>query len=87
MNDNLFQHFAVDLGAVGINIGGRAVRKFLKSKPIFPVDDSIRKGIYLGVKEIPKKWTMLIHNRGLASLYMLPLYNTNLPIIVVLPIL
>ena len=44
----------------------RAVRKFTKSKSIFPTDDSIRKVIYLSVKEISKKWTMPIHNWGLA---------------------
>lgn len=33
----------------------RAVREFTKSKSIFPTDDSIRKAIYLNVKEIPKK--------------------------------
>jgi len=36
----------------------RMVRKFTKSKAIFPTDDSIRKVIYLSVREIVKKWTM-----------------------------
>lgn len=44
----------------------RAVRKFTKSKSIFPTDDSIRKVIYLSVKEISKKWTMPIHDWGFA---------------------
>ena len=44
----------------------RAVRKFTKSKSIFPTDDSIRKVIYLSVREISKKWTMPIHDWGLA---------------------
>lgn len=44
----------------------RAVRKFTKSKSIFPTDDSIRKVIYLSVKEISKKWTMPVHDWGLA---------------------
>lgn len=35
----------------------RMVRKFTKSKSIFPTDDSIRKVVYLSVKEITKKWT------------------------------
>jgi putative transposase len=34
------------------------VRKFTKAKSIFPTDDSIRKVVYLSVKEIMKKWTM-----------------------------
>ncbi len=44
----------------------RAVRKFTKSKSIFQTDDSIRKVIYLSVKEISQKWTMPIHDWGLA---------------------
>lgn len=35
----------------------RIVRKFTKSKAIFPTDDSIRKVIYMSVVEISKKWT------------------------------
>lgn len=33
----------------------RAVRKFTKSKSIFPTDDSIRKAIYMSAGEITKK--------------------------------
>jgi putative transposase len=37
----------------------RMVRKFMKAKSIFPTGDSIRKVVYLSVKEIiMKKWTM-----------------------------
>lgn len=42
------------------------VRKFTKSKVIFPTDDSIRKVIYLSVFEILKKWTMPVRDWGLA---------------------
>lgn len=44
----------------------RMVRKFTKSKEIFPTDDSIRKIIYMSVKEISKKWTMPVRDWGLA---------------------
>ncbi len=44
----------------------RMVRKFTKSKSIFPTDDSIRKVIYMSVKEISKKWTKLVRDWGLA---------------------
>ena len=44
----------------------RMVRKFTKSKSIFPTDDSIRKVIYMSVKEISKKWTMPVRDWGLA---------------------
>lgn len=44
----------------------RMVRKFTKAKSIFPTDDSIRKVVYLSVKEITKKWTMPVRDWGLA---------------------
>ena len=42
------------------------VRKFTKSKAVFPTDDSIRKVIYMSVREIAKKWTMPVPDWGLA---------------------
>jgi len=44
----------------------RMVRKFTKSKAIFPTDDSIRKVIFLSVREITKKWTMPARDWGMA---------------------
>jgi putative transposase len=44
----------------------RMVRKFTKSKAIFPTDDSIRKVIFLSVKEITKKWTVPVKDWGMA---------------------
>ena len=44
----------------------RMVRKFTKSKAIFPTDDSIRKVIFMSVREISKKWTMPVRDWGLA---------------------
>lgn len=44
----------------------RMMRKFTKSKAIFATDDSIRKVIYMSVKEISKKWTMPVREWGLA---------------------
>jgi len=43
----------------------RMVRKFTKSKAIFPTDDSIRKVVFLSVREIIKKWTMSVRDWGL----------------------
>ena len=42
------------------------VRKFTKSKAIFPTDDSIRKVVFLSIKEIAKKWTMPVKNWAMA---------------------
>jgi len=44
----------------------RMVRKFTKTKAIFPTDDSIRKAIYMSIKEITKKWTLPVKDWGLA---------------------
>ena len=44
----------------------RMVRKFTKAKAIFPTDDSIRKVVYLSVREITKKWTMPVRDWGMA---------------------
>ena len=44
----------------------RMVRKFTKSKSIFPTDDAIRKVVYMSVSEISKKWTMPVRGWGLA---------------------
>ena len=44
----------------------RMVRKFTKAKAIFPTDDSIRKVVYLSVKEITKKWTMPVKSWSMA---------------------
>lgn len=43
----------------------RMVRKFTKAKAIFPTDDSIRKVVYLSVKEIQKKWSQPIRDWGM----------------------
>jgi len=43
----------------------RMVRKFTKTKAIFPTDDSIRKVIFLSVKEIAKKWTVPARDWGM----------------------
>jgi putative transposase len=44
----------------------RMVRKFTKAKSIFPTDDSIRKVVFLSVREITKKWTMPARDWGMA---------------------
>jgi putative transposase len=44
----------------------RMVRKFTKAKAIFPTDDSIRKVVFLSVKEIVKKWTTPARDWGMA---------------------
>lgn len=43
----------------------RMLRKYTKTKTIFPTDDAVRKAVYLSIKEISKKWTQPIRNWGL----------------------
>lgn len=42
----------------------RMLRKYTKTKTIYPTDDALRKSAYLAIGEITKKWTMPIPNWG-----------------------
>jgi len=42
----------------------RQLRKFTKTKAIYPTDDAVRKSVYLSIQEISKKWTMPIRDWG-----------------------
>jgi len=44
----------------------RMLRKYTKTKTIFPTDDSVKKSVYLSVREITKKWTMPVRDWGMA---------------------
>jgi putative transposase len=43
----------------------RMLRKFTKTKTIYPTDDSVRKSVYLSIQEISRKWTMSIRDWGI----------------------
>ena len=43
----------------------RMLRKFTKTKTIYPTDDSVRKSVYLSIQEISKKWTMPVRDWGM----------------------
>ena len=43
-----------------------SLRKVLKTKGSFPNDDSVKKIMYLAIRNISKRWTMPIRNWGLA---------------------
>ena len=42
----------------------RMLRKFTKTKTIYPTDDAVRKSVYLSIQEISRKWTMPIRDWG-----------------------
>ena len=43
----------------------RMLRKFTKTKTIYPTDDAVRKSVYMSVQEISKKWGMPIRDWGI----------------------
>ena len=43
----------------------RMLRKFTKTKSVYPTDDSVRKSVYLSIMEISKKWCMSVKNWGI----------------------
>ena len=43
----------------------RMLRKYTKTKTVFPSDDSLKKSIYLSIQEITKKWSMPVQNWGI----------------------
>ncbi len=43
----------------------RMLRKYTKTKVIYPTDDALRKSIYLTAQEIAKKWMMPMQNWGI----------------------
>ena len=47
----------------------------MKSKLLFPLDEAVKKTVYLSLVEIKKKWTMLISNWGIMNQFMLIFEN------------
>jgi len=43
----------------------RMLRKYTKTKSVYPTDDSVRKSVYLSIMEISKKWSMPVYNWGI----------------------
>jgi len=41
------------------------IRKYTKTKTVFPDDDAALKAVFLAINNIEKKWTMPIHNFGI----------------------
>jgi putative transposase len=43
----------------------RMLRKYTKTKVIYPTDDALRKSVYLSIQEITKKWSMPVRDWGI----------------------
>lgn len=46
------------------NLNGE-IRKYTKNKLSFPTDDAVMKSVYLALREVTRKWSLPIQNRGL----------------------
>ena len=42
----------------------RMLRKYTKTKAVYPTDESVKKSVYLSIQEITKKWSMPIRDWG-----------------------
>ena len=42
----------------------RMLRKYTKTKTIYPTDDAVRKSVYLSIQEISRKWTVPLRDWG-----------------------
>jgi len=43
----------------------RMLRKYTKTKCVYPTEDAVKKSVYLSIKEITKKWSLPIRNWGI----------------------
>ena len=43
----------------------RMLRKYTKTKSIYPTDDAVKKSVYLSIQEISRKWSMPIRDWGI----------------------
>jgi putative transposase len=43
----------------------RMLRKFTKTKTIYPTDEAVKKSVYLSIQEISRKWTMPVRDWGI----------------------
>jgi len=43
----------------------RMLRKFTKTKTVYPTDDALKKSIYLSIQEISKKWYLSVRDWGI----------------------
>jgi len=56
----------------------RMLRKYTKTKTIYPTDDAVRKSVYLSVKEISKKWSTPTRDWGIIMGQLLVFFGERL---------
>ena len=57
----------------------RMLRKFTKTKTIYPSDDAVRKSVFLSVQEISRNWTMPIRDWGIIMGQLSVFFSDRLP--------
>jgi len=57
----------------------RMLRKFTKTKTVYPTDDAVRKSVFLSIQEITKKWSMPVQNWGIIIGQLLIFFDDRLP--------
>lgn len=56
----------------------RNMRKVTKNKPTFPSEDALCKSLFLGIKNLEKKWTSAIKNWGVIYSQLTILFDDKL---------
>jgi putative transposase len=56
----------------------RMLRKYTKTKCVYPTDDAVKKSVYLSIQEISKKWIMPIRDWGIIMGQLLVFFEDRL---------
>lgn len=57
----------------------RMLRKYTKTKTVYPTDDAVKKSVYLSIQEISKKWSMPIRNWGIVIGQLMIFFEDRIP--------
>ncbi len=57
----------------------RMLRKYTKTKTVYPTDDAVRKSVFLSIQEISKKWTAPIRDWGVIMGQLMIFFEGRLP--------
>jgi putative transposase len=57
----------------------RMLRKYTKTKTIYPTDDAVRKSVFLSIQEITKKWSMPVRDWGIIIGQLMVFFDDRFP--------
>lgn len=58
----------------------RMLRKYTKTKTVYPSDEAVKKSVYLSIQEIAKKWSMPMKEWGIIMGQMMIFFDNRLPL-------